>query len=332
MKKVLCAAALAAIIAPIGTTYAVPLYDKDGLSYDLSGDFNLWLHQKPGKDKDFDVQFDDFIIGNAVEYDLGNGLTAFGELNFNAVDAANDSEVDTIQLEDAFLGISFDTYSLLFGLTGSAADDFGVVGAYESPLGDHAFDAFTTTDGDDLIKFQATIADLVNIIAAYEIEAESEDSDENGEFFDVLASLDIAGFNVAVAYQNFDPIDELDEETGLTIKTDDVDVYGFQLSYDAEVVQIAADYSVYDAENDEGADFYNVYIAVPISSVTLAGGWQMIDYDKETDEHESEVNGWYANITYAFPEQDNVSVYFEVEGTDEDDTDPGYLLGMSIGF
>jgi len=45
-----------------------------------------------------------------------------------------------------------------------------------------------------------------------------------------------------------------------------------------------------------------------------------------------DINYWYANATYAFPAQKNVSIFAEVGDTDEDDVDVGFLSGLRIKF
>ena len=178
-------------------------------------------------------------------------------------------------------------------------------------------------DGDDLIRVSAIIADMVTIIASHEIDADSESSDDNGSFTDIFVSAEFAGFTAAAAYQTFDAAPGEDG-----IEPDSVDFYGVSLAYDAKVVEVAADYSVND-ENDDV--FYNAYVGVPIkpANVKLGAGYQVLDYDSEEEE---DVEGWYANVTYKFPGFKNVSIFAEVAGTDEDDTDVGYLAGARIKF
>ena len=45
-----------------------------------------------------------------------------------------------------------------------------------------------------------------------------------------------------------------------------------------------------------------------------------------------DVTGWYANVTYKFPTQKNVSVFAEVADTDKDNADMGFLAGMRVKF
>lgn len=322
MKKVVSALAVAAILLPAGFASAIPLFEKDGFKYELSGDLNIWFQQEPGEDQDLDLVFDDFIIYNAVEYDFGNGLTAFGELNFGVNDAAN-AEGDGVALEDALLGFAYGDYSILFGCTSSATDDFGVVGAVSTPVADDVFDEFGAVDGDDLIRVDATFAEMVTVAAAYEVEADSASSSENGSFFDILASVDVASLTISGAYESLDPKDSEDADAETS------DLFGISVFYGGDLFEAGADYSYIDGGENDGNVIYNIYAGMPVNDFTISGGWQMLDYDSDAEE---DVSGWYATLTYTFPAHDTVSLFAEIEGTDEDDADMGYLVGMHLEF
>jgi hypothetical protein len=55
----------------------------------------------------------------------------------------------------------------------------------------------------------------------------------------------------------------------------------------------------------------------------------MLNIKPETGD---DVTEWYANVTYKFPSQKNVSVFAEIADTDEDDIEIGYLAGMRLKF
>ena len=52
------------------------------------------------------VEFDDLELKNSVTYDLGNGLKAFGQLDFGFKDAAEDKQSGS-KLEEAYMGVDF---------------------------------------------------------------------------------------------------------------------------------------------------------------------------------------------------------------------------------
>ncbi|SDT94429.1 porin [Desulfobacula phenolica] len=321
MKKILCSMIMAVLIISAGEAHAITVYKKDGVTYDIKADLQIQLRKDVGKDQDLDVEYDDLEIKNSIKYDIGNGFSAFGQLDFGFKNAADkpDSDADP-HLEEAYLGFGYKGGKIFMGKTDSAADYFGIEGAYEEPLSCHAFDRIGHTDGDDIIgaAFKFSLDDFqFNIIATHEIEAESEKSDGNGTFSDIYAEMKFAGFTVGTAYQTYEASGSDQSE----------DIYGISLSYDAKFVKVGADYSVAEDE----LDFWNLFAKIPVKSIntTFGVGYQMIEPDKSSDE---DISAWYANITYKFPAHKNVSIFAEVADTDENNVDMGYLFGVRVKF
>ncbi len=76
MKKLLLAVAVSSMAA--GSVNAATVYEKDGFTYKLNGDFQVQFRQATGFDERADVEYDDLELKNYVAYDLGNDMTAFG--------------------------------------------------------------------------------------------------------------------------------------------------------------------------------------------------------------------------------------------------------------
>jgi hypothetical protein len=108
------------------------------------------------------------------------------------------------------------------------------------------------------------------------------------------------------------------------IGADSYDTWGVSASYDAGFATFAADYS----STDEIADLYNIAVSFPVASTTsMAIGMVNEDFDAGDD-----ITEWYANVTYKFPTQKNVSLFAEIADSDEDGADMGYLAGMRVKF
>jgi predicted porin len=301
VSKVLFALITTALV--ISSAQAATVVEKDGFKYELKGDLQIQLRQEQGIDEDLEVEYDDLEIKNAISYDLANGLTAFGELDYGFKKAAEGSQ-DSSNLEEAFVGLGYQEFSVLMGKTDSAADDFGIYGGLESYGTD---DAFHETDGDDLIKVEAGF-DIVNVIAAYELESD----DEYSSFFDIIVNAEVAGAELAVAYQNADNT------------ADNVVTYGISLAYDAEVVWVGADYSVED-DNDTETTVWNIAAEVPVAEMTTIGAGY--NYTNDDDE---EVSAYYANVQHKLHK--NVKVFVELGDNDKDNVDMGYLAGLQVKF
>jgi len=254
-------------------------------------------------------------------------MKAFGRVDFGFKDAAEDKKTtfvdgngktvtikdDDAHLEEAYIGLAFGNTSVSFGKQNFASDEFGIEEAYELISDEDRFDAMGT-DGDDTIRLDVELENAY-IVASYEMEAEGESS-ENGEYFDLFASTKFAGLSLAAAYQNVTP----------EISADDIDTWGVSASYDFGVATLAAEYST----TDDIADQYGLATTFAVAETTkVAIGMVDTDFDAANEEDFTE---WYADVTYKFPTQKNVSLFAEIADTDLDDSDMGYLAGMRVKF
>lgn len=314
MKKLILATAIAAVTANAAS--AATVYENNGLTYKLKGDWQVQLRDNASASKDTEVEFDDLEIKNTVIYDLGNDMKAFGQLDFGFKDAAEDKPTaDSGDLEEAYLGLQIHNVKVSVGKQNLAGDEFGVEGAYETALEEDMFDAIST-DGDDVIKVEADF-DVATVIVSHELEADGEDSD-NGEATDFFVAADFDAVSVAAAYQTY---------TAAGASTD-IDTWGVSAEFDAGFATFAADYSSSDNEaTNLDTEVTNLVAAFKASKTTkVKVGF--VNYDVEGG---ADQDTWYANVTYKFPAQKNVSLFAEVSDTDgTDDTD--VLAGMRIKF
>ncbi len=309
VSKMILALIATALVA--SSASAATVYEKDGFKYQIKGDWQIQLRQDAGDDQHLDVEYDDLEIKNTISYDLGNNLSAFGQLDFGGKKAA-DEDAKYMHLEEAYVGLAYQDYSILMGKTTSAADEFGVYSGMEDyGTDEEAFEGHGEESGDDLIKAEASI-EMVSIIAAYEVEAENEVS-EDTSFYDIFVSAEFAGFELGAAFQNIDDADTI--------------IYGVSIAYDAKIVWVGADYSIADVDGDEYT-VWNIAASVPVTEkTTITAGFNMNDSDVDGYE---EVSEYYANVQHKLHK--NVKVFAEVGNSDEDDSDMGYMAGMQIKF
>ncbi|WP_210394678.1 porin [Motiliproteus sediminis] len=318
MKKLILAAAIAGITA--GTAQAATVYEGKGLKYDIKGDWQVQLRDNASKTKDLEVEFDDLELKNRVQYDLGNGLTAFGQLDFGFKDAA-ESKQDGDSLEEAYLGLDFGSASVQVGKMDKAADDFGVEQAYESPLGEDIFDEFGTGSGDDVIRADASFG-AVRVAASHELEAEGEDSEGN-ESSDIYVEAGFDALTLGAAYQTF--------KSTPTAKS--TDIWGVSAVFDAGFATFGADYGVSDQAGTSDVAMLDIVATFKATKqIKIAVGYVEHDYDDAAANSEEAI---YANLTYKFPEQKNVSMFAEITNRDDDantDYELDVLAGMRIKF
>lgn len=300
--------------AVAGATHAATIYEGNGLTYKVKGDWQIQMRQKAGNDKELDVEFDDLELKNSVVYDLDNGLKAFGQLDFSFDGEGNNSSKDSAKLEEAYLGLDFGSVAVAIGRQNLAGDEFGVEAAYETHTAQDRFEQ-VADKGDDVIRVDAEF-DNLTLVASALIGAESS-ANAAGEAFDLFVATQLAGVELAAAYQTYN-----DNTPG----AEDQNTWGVSAAYNAGFVALAADYSTTDTgSNDE--DIYNL-AAVFKASKTTKVALGMVNVDDGNDD----VTEWYANATYVFPARKNVSLFVELADTDEDNTDLGFLAGMRIKF
>lgn len=321
MKKFVVGMIIASFLAVAGSASAATVFEKNNFTYEIKGDWQIQLRQDPGDDQDMDVEYDDLEIKNKISYDINETLSAFGELDFGFKNAADKSNSDEDpHLEEANIGFKIRDTKVFFGKADSAGDEFGVAATYETIVADDCFDEFGAVDGDDLIGVSTKIGDMVNVMTTYEIEAESESSDNNGEFFDIYADVNFEGLTLGAAYQSLEP----------SGSDNDIKTMGAQVSYDAEFAAFGADYSVTEDDDDSDESVWNLFVEVPVKPVTIAVGYVTLDYDDGSDDEK--VAGWYGNITYKFPSAKNVRLFAEISDSDETDVDMGYMVGARLKF
>lgn len=322
MKKLLLTllfALLATSLITSGAT-AATIFKKDGFTYKVKGDLQIQLRKEDGNDQEVEVEYDDLELRNYVGYDLGNNLTAFGELDFGFKKAADNSERESSQLEQAYLGLSYENYTFMIGKSYNAADYFGIYAGKEDYVSEDIFYFLDTTRSDDMVMLKARF-DNANILVSHEFESEDRGSDANGTSTEILAEYGIADFKFQAAFQTHKKQSD----------DDATNTWGLSVAYDAKVVQIAADYGVADRFGEYDIALWNVGIKAPVATTTTVGaGYTSLEYDDEAGK--DDVAGWYANVVYCFPKAKNVSLIAEIGDTDEEDHDMGALAGLNIKF
>ncbi|MGY8871187.1 MAG: porin [Pseudomonadales bacterium] len=312
MKKIILVAAIASVTA-FSSAQAATVYEGKGLKYELKGDFQVQLRQKVGKDKDLDIEFDDLELKNRVTYTLNDNMAAFGQLDFSFDRAANNGG-DGAKLEEAYLGLDFGAVAVRVGKQNYSSDEFSVEKAYETVVEDDIFD-LNDDAGDDVIRVDAEFENFF-VSASVDLEAAGNSNSDNNESFDLFISTSVDNLNLAAAFQNYQASGAADSLTS----------WGVQAVYDAGFATFGADYG----SMEDTANVYNLVTTFPVSNTTKAAlGIQSVDYE---DKSKDDATGWYANVTYKFPQQKNFSVFAEIGDTDEDDSSIGYLAGMQLKF
>ncbi|MGH1460465.1 MAG: porin [Neptuniibacter sp.] len=306
MKKITLALAISAAVLSQASN-AATIYDDKGLTFKMKGDWQIQLRDNADDTKDLEVEFDDLEIKNTVSYDLGNGLQAFGQLDFSFNSAA-EGGTDGSKLEEAYLGLRNGGVAARVGKMNTAGDEFGVEAAYEKPagVGEDQFERVKDA-GDDVIRVDAEFAN-VTLSASHEVEA----NDGDQEATDLFINADFDAVSVAAAFQTVD---------------DTAESWGLSAEFDAGFAKIGADYSVSDIEGQDEDDTTTNLVAKFKATDTTSVAIGFVNYDKNN----TDTDAWYANVSYKFPAQKNVKLFAEISDSDAgDETD--VLAGMQIKF
>ncbi len=303
---------------------AASLYSKDGLTYDLKGDFQIQLRQDPGQDMQPDVEYDDLELKNKITYQLDENMSAFAGLDYGFKKAADKPDTGgNPHIEEAYVGLGYGDCSLSLGRTSNASDGFGVEMSIEEMIED-AFNKAGKEDGDDLVKFVGKF-DNIKVVASHEFAGKSKDmsSKSYGKYSDILVKAKVAGLELGAAYQKYQAYKGLNTK-GQPTFNEAVDIWGVSAAYDAKVVKLAADYSV--AEDNQA--IINVAASVPVGKqVKVAAGYVSQDFDDATKD---DVVGWYANVARKLNKK--VNIFAEVQDSDAKNVEIGYLAGMQVKF
>lgn len=303
-------------VSAFNLAQAATVYEGDGFKYDLKGDWQVQLRQKVGKDKKLDMEFDDLELKNRATYTLSDTLSAFGQLDYSFDKEANNGASDAAdggRLEEAYLGLAFQNIALRFGKQNYSSDEFSVEQAYETVVEDDIFD-LNDDAGDDVIRVDATVGGVF-ISASTDLKAEGNPGSDENQSTDLFVSTSIANLELGAAYQRYK-----------AMGADAVNSWGVSAVYDAGFATFGADYG----SMKDTAKVYNLVSTFSVTpTVKAAIGLQNID---DNGSGIDDVTGWYANATYKFPAQKNVSLFAEIGDTDEDDSSIGYLAGMRIKF
>ncbi|PWQ92808.1 porin [Leucothrix pacifica] len=295
------ATAIAGLTASSVAT-AANVYEKDDLTLSVEGDYQVQIYQAIGDDADHDVDYDDLELKFGAKYNLGNGMTAFGQLDldWNGQGDGLSEDGDEI-IDEAYVGLSKGAFTTSLGRQYWGSDNFGVEKAYEMNGGT----AFGTTGGNDTLKlgyegarFGATLSH------------EFQDSGDE-EATDLMLTTKFGPAEVGIAYQT------LQAQAG----AERLETSGIMASFDVGPTNVGFDYST----NDD-ADYTNAAVSFPIRGKTTgAVGATLIDEDGQDD-----VTQWYLNATHKL--HSNVNLFAEIGDNDVDNTDLGYLAGMQVKF
>jgi predicted porin len=300
MKKLILASAIAAITASTVAT-AADVYTQDDLTVSIDGNYEVQIIQEIGENESGEVSFDDLEVDFGVNYKLGNGMVAFGNIGLDYAAEADDSVGDDEDsIDTAYVGLKVGGLSTSVGRQYWASDDFGVEKSYEFDGGD----AFPETGGSDTVKFEYAASNY-SATLAHDFEEDDESATE------LFISTKLGSVDLGAVYQDYKSVPGADS----------VETYGIMASADIGKANVGIDYSDNDTDS-----YTNVAVGFPIMPKTqLSVGATYVAVEGTAD-----VVQYYGNVKRNL--NSNVSVFAEIGDNDKDASDLGYLAGMKIAF
>lgn len=316
-KHVTCAVALGALTAGTASA-AVTVFEKENFTYELGADVQIQLLQDSGIDEDLDVNYDDGELKNRFTYDLGESLSAFAELD---LEIAKDSDVGR---EEAYIGLKKNDMSFWVGDSDYVTDDFGVEKNID--VADVDGDVFALDSSEDLLAFNYS-TDLYSIGLSHDLEVDEDESST-----DIMLFTEFKGFEIGFAFQS---ATNVEFDAGVS----DADTFGLSVEYSIGMYGIGVAFSSLDI--DQAPDtIENVHIVgtiKPWSTTEFNLGFDMVDAGDENAEALglADVDSWYLNAIYKFPQAKGFRTFAEIGQTDVDgvdDIDAGFLAGLRLTF
>jgi len=327
MKKTLLAIAVTSLFT--AGAQATTVYDADGTTLELGADIEINYSKAAKDDSDSVMSVDDADISVKLTQMVDDGLYAFGQVELDADDEATsteytDSNGDTVTVNDqsdsaildtAIVGLSSDEMgTIYFGEQVTIKDDSGIFNAYKLGVSDIIPNA--TSSGDQVIRYKYD-NDSFYFGAAYAMNTDTAES-YDGDLSSIDGNIGFTGV------ENLELVVYLGSND---ITTDEALTYAqFQGIYtvDSLTLSVIAATTSYDGESGSG---FGGQIAYAMDKATYSLGIQTTDNE---DVGGTDQVDYFAGVGYALT--NNATAYAQIGGSDADDTDFGYAVGIDFGF
>ncbi|OOE76983.1 porin [Salinivibrio sp. ML290] len=332
MKKTILAMAVPALLAAGSASASINLYDAEGVKVDVSGAAEVQYIQKIGNDRDGAWRLDDGDVQFDTEVSVSDKLSAIAAVDFE-FEGADDNTGTNGNVENnvLYVGLKGGWGQFTAGRQLLLMDDAGITKDYELSVNSFGSDYTHAQQVGKYVYDNGTFyaaATYTDKSDGFEDDSQTAGTDGYyGAGDDIAIYEGRLGYRVAdadarVYYQKADNINRDSD--------DSVDTYNFEVEYAGiENVGIAASVGRKSADLN-GVDTDTDYVSIA-ADYTMGKTTYAIGFDnKDVDGQQDDVNGYYANVTYAL--HSNAKVYAEVGDSDGDEQDWGYVAGMEVKF
>ncbi|WP_234494090.1 porin [Vibrio maritimus] len=315
MKKTLVALA---VLASAGSAQAIEIYNQDRATVNLTGDVEVVYLRDTAENASTQQEIQDADFGFDVRYAVNDDLQVGGYWEFSG-DNAGAAEAGNVYVGfySAMAG------SLKIGRLDTVLDDAGIGNDYQ--FGTAGFFQNGSKFGlDEAIRYDVDKGTwYVSAALAQDKNDSTAVIGEDGYWFDGKAGFRVADFD----FTGF--LGKLKRDTG-TVEADE-NLYALEARYNGfENIGLAAGY--YNVKGDivnPGTDVKGDAIALDatysLDAWKFAVGYTRLDGDDQEAE-----NTYYLNAGYGIAP--STTVYAELGGTDADNSQLGFAIGMKSEF
>lgn len=313
-------------MVPVSVTGAT-LFQIDNFTYELEGDLQIQLLKDSGVDEDLDIDYDDGELRSLLTYELNDGVEVFGRLDIEL------AKNDTVEREEAYVGLEYEQSRMWMGTGNYATDDFGVEKNID--VGGISGDAFPAGASSDVLYFEHS-APFARVALSHDLQVDDDLSST-----DLFIAIPLDEVELEFAFQRASGL-ELDgegengEEVSLQSNADTV---GIAARFDWKRANLALAYSAVDFDRVPGVvKNLNLALAYPIEeNLKLNLGLEVVDGSDSAQNLDDMTDYWlwYVNAVREFPQAEGLSAFVEIGRIDAEDTpgiDLGYLAGLRLNF
>jgi predicted porin len=321
MKKTLVALS---VLAAASAQAGFEIYNQDGVTVQMGGDIEVVYVKDTKKGSDAEQQIQDADLDFDVRYAVNDSVQIGGFWQFTDVGQSEG---------DAYVAVYHDTFgSLKFGRTCTALDDAGIGSDYQFGLTTFFNDseAYCT---DEIVRYDIDTGNFYGTLALAQDESGNALIKDSSTYVDGKLGYRVADFDFS-AFYGVGTIDQkkVDGKAVDLASEQEESLWSVQAKFNGvENLSLAVAY--YDMTTDvkdggkSSTDTIAVAATYSIEKVTFATGYSVSDSDVAGVE---DFDAWYLNAGYSVAP--NTTLYGEVGGNNEDNTDTAYAVGVKAFF
>ncbi|MDW6016622.1 porin [Vibrio plantisponsor] len=316
MKKTLLALA---VFAAAGSAQAIELYNQDGVTVQLKGDIEVRYKKTTDKEDNLKQEIDDADIGFDTRYQVNDDFQIGGYIEYSG--DSSDRTQGTVANGNTYVGFYSNTFgSLKFGKLDTVMDDAGIGNDYMFGISSFFGDDLDF-GGEEAVRYDYD-AGAFYFSLGYNQDEYNNHVYNRDSYFDAKVGARVAGFDFTVFHG------QADVDGASVAGTDDISLTGVEVRYGGiENLNLEFGYYATDLGYGDEGDTFGVAADYTMDAWSFSFGVSNTDFDLASEE---DFTAWFVNAGYGIAP--NTTLYAEIGGTDEDNTETAYGFGVKAFF